>query len=500
MKKLFPYLLLVLLTSPLLADVKVLGSGGGTTSISSGVTVISGGADTQVCFNDSSTLSCGDSGLLFAETANTLTVLGNIELGHASANTLSASSGILSVEGVALLDASANQIISAGTKTFQGGTLTVNSTGAGTPAYLTIPALSALTGADNVIAGSGAAAALTTGNQNVIIGSNAGDGATTGITSSIIIGYNAGTGSNLGGTNVIIGATAMDGTNSTGAASNVSVGFDTLGACTSCANNTAIGTNAGNTITTGSGNIFLGLNSDGIAAGSSQLAVGRSATTTASNQAVFGGDAFQLTDIYWSEGTTNPTALAVTHNGTGGSGTDNAGGGFIVAGGKGTGTADGGPVVLQTSSVLTTGTTLQSLRTRKYFYAGTKTLTAATATDVVRVAIASRGFAGGIFSYCVRASDATDDLLRCGESEFAAVNKSGTETCTIATIGTDICSDTVTPGTCAVSTLTASLTCTSSTADTVDIEIAAAAAITETSLDVEWSLELNRGTGAITPQ
>jgi hypothetical protein len=94
--------------------------GGGATSITSGTTPVSGGADTQVCYNDAGTLRCGDSGLLFAETPNTLTVLGNIELGHATENTLSGSGGILSVESVAQVNTTAAQDGITGLKTFGG--------------------------------------------------------------------------------------------------------------------------------------------------------------------------------------------------------------------------------------------------------------------------------------------------------------------------------------------------------------------------------------------
>lgn len=49
------------------------GGGGGGSSIASGSTPITGGADTQVCFNDTATLSCGDSGLVYNKTTDTLT-------------------------------------------------------------------------------------------------------------------------------------------------------------------------------------------------------------------------------------------------------------------------------------------------------------------------------------------------------------------------------------------------------------------------------------------
>lgn len=52
------------------------GGGGGSSSITSGTTPISGGATTQVCFNDAGTLSCGDAGITLQKTDNTLTTTG----------------------------------------------------------------------------------------------------------------------------------------------------------------------------------------------------------------------------------------------------------------------------------------------------------------------------------------------------------------------------------------------------------------------------------------
>lgn len=486
---------------------------GGSGGITSGTTVITGGNDTSVCFDDGGVINCGDTGFLFSKTPNTITVLGNIELGHATQNTLSASSGILSVEGKALLDVSSSQTITAGNKDFEGGTFSVSSTGSGTPTYIVAPALTALTGADNICIGTSSCTALTTANQNVVIGSNAGDGATTGLVNSVLIGYNAGTGSNIGINNTAIGATALDATTSTASTGNTAVGFSALGAVDTGLDNTGVGRGACGSIVSTSNNTCIGAlasiatggaNSVAIGANSgvhtAAIAIGSAATTTATSQLVVGAGSIPITDIYFSEGVTDATPLAFTINGTGGSGTDIIGGNAIVAGGKGTGTGIGGAVITQTSNVLGTGTTLQSLRTRNYIFAGTKALTAGAATDVVRIAIAQETSIGGIFKYCVRAADATDQLLRCGSAPFSGVNKAGTETCNFLASILDVCADTVTPGTCAVSTLTAAITCTSSTADTVDIEINAAAAITETSLNVEWSLELNRGNGAVTPQ
>lgn len=120
------------------------GVGGG---ISSGLTPISGGTASAVCFNDAGVMNCGDTGFLFDKTANTITVLGNIELGHASANTLSASGGVLSVEGATLLDGAltatripfasdANTLADDADLTYASDILTLGSAGAGTAAIV----------------------------------------------------------------------------------------------------------------------------------------------------------------------------------------------------------------------------------------------------------------------------------------------------------------------------------------------------------------------------
>lgn len=67
-------------TLPLFQIIPLGGGGGGTTTIVSGTTVITGGADTQVCFNDAGTLSCGDAGMVFNKTTDLLTLNGGITL------------------------------------------------------------------------------------------------------------------------------------------------------------------------------------------------------------------------------------------------------------------------------------------------------------------------------------------------------------------------------------------------------------------------------------
>lgn len=276
-----------------------------------------------------------------------------------------------------------------------------------------------------------------------------------------------------------------------------------LGAGTDCNNSgaggaTAIGKGAS---ARGGESIAIGWGAAVSTGHSNTLAVGGAVTTTASNQAVFGRSDRPIKDWYAPQGvTTTSAALAWTFNGSGGSGSDKTGSPMAIYGGKGTGLGIGGAVVVGTSEVTTTGSTAQTLVDRDYMYAGYKALNAGAATAVVRIAVA-QGIvpAGGVFHYCVRASDATESLIRCGDVAWDVTNKGGVENCNVGTV-LDACSDSITPGICAISTLTVAVTCASNSADTVDISINAAAAITETVLNAGWRLFRDYGNGAITPQ
>lgn len=50
------------------------GGGGGSTTITSGTTPITGGATTQVCYNQGGTLKCGDAGLVYDEATDIMTI------------------------------------------------------------------------------------------------------------------------------------------------------------------------------------------------------------------------------------------------------------------------------------------------------------------------------------------------------------------------------------------------------------------------------------------
>lgn len=62
-----------------------------------------------------------------------------------------------------------------------------------------------------------------------------------------------------------------------------------------------------------------------------------------------------------------------------------------------------------------------------------KTLTKASATAFVQVAVPSNGYVGGIVHYTLISSDGTDYQSRGGSIPFSAVNKGGIETCNFGT-------------------------------------------------------------------
>lgn len=73
MKKLVFAFVAILTASSVLAQLGRPSAAGGSASITSGSTPISGGGNTQVCFNDSATIACGDAGLTYVKGTDTLT-------------------------------------------------------------------------------------------------------------------------------------------------------------------------------------------------------------------------------------------------------------------------------------------------------------------------------------------------------------------------------------------------------------------------------------------
>lgn len=183
-------------------------------------------------------------------------------------------------------------------------------------------------------------------------------------------------------------------------------------------------------------------------------------------------------------GADSTIAIAQTLKAHDGSGTDKAGADFKTSAGKSTGSAVGGSRIDETSLTGSTGSSLNSYSTRRYIYAGEKTLTSATATIVLNLALASSKYVGGRITATTHANDASDFQAITDDFTFSAVNKAGTVTTAVQ----------VTPSTSTTAASAGTLT----TAWTVvangnglDIKNTADSSLTETVLKVTWQIELN---------
>lgn len=217
-----------------------------------------------------------------------------------------------------------------------------------------------VTGSDNSIFGYDAGDAFTTGARNSLFGKDAGGAAgATSMSDVTHIGYQAGL-VNTASNSTFVGSQA--GKANTSGTQQTFIGKD-AGLSTTGNGNTLLGYNAGGgTLTTGGSNVFLGNNADATASGSSNAIAIGSGATAGTNQF----SAININEVYFGPGIVNATATAYSINGTGGSGTNNAGADVQLAGGKGTGTAEPGLTVLKYPLKTTTGTTLQSLSTQKF--------------------------------------------------------------------------------------------------------------------------------------
>lgn len=283
----------------------------------------------------------------------------------------------------------------------------------------------------NVNLNGGAAARLTSGNADGgSIIATGGTGIGTGLrgtfqapgagASSTAIGPSAvATGANT----VAIGNSATGGTGLNGVAIGTSATSGTLVSCI------AIGSSSSCTSTNG---ISVGRNT--VNAQAQSIALGLGATTTAAQQMVVGGSNTStgpITSVYVGSGVTDSTANSVTWNGTGGSGSDNAGASVTWVPGIATGTAASGSWVVKTGVPRATGSTAQGTIVRELIRAKPTTLTESTATAVVTIPVATGKVIGGRLLYTVSATDGTDFQATSGEVLYAAVDKGGTVTVTI---------------------------------------------------------------------
>lgn len=133
----------------------------------------------------------------------------------------------------------------------------------------------------------------------------------------------------------------------------------------------------------------------------------------------------------------------------------------------------------------------------------TKALTAASATNVIQVDVASGSFAGGFLDYTVFASDATDHQARTGRVGLQLINKAGTETCVVAGPGGNANPAETQDGS-SIAASASTLTYTWGTATTPTngclLQLTAASGLTETTLQITYKFTVTSGTATVTTQ
>jgi len=203
-------------------------------------------------------------------------------------------------------------------------------------------------------------AGLTTATNSIGIGVDIAVSCTS-TTQNTFIGVAAGQVLQTGGFNSGIGFQSLKSV--TTGQFNVGVGRLSCPDVTTGSSNVGIGNAACDNTTTQSNNIGIGFSSN--TAGFSPVMVfGTSTAATANNQFVAGSVTSIMTDVYFGKGVTSTSASNYTIHGTGGSGTDNAGGNVVLAGGISTGSGDPGKVLLQVAIAdAGSGTTANGLST-----------------------------------------------------------------------------------------------------------------------------------------
>ena len=125
-----------------------------------------------------------------------------------------------------------------------------------------------------------------------------------------------------------------------------------------------------------------------------------------------------------------------------------------------------------------------------------KTLTESSATSFTQVAVpqtAGANHAAGKVIYEVYATDGTDTQSLAGEVYFSAVNKAGTETCSIGLVGTEVLSVST------ASTLTCTHTCVTGLTDVVQIASNCVSSLVQTTFTIQSRLDMPQP-NTVTPQ
>lgn len=249
-----------------------------------------------------------------------------------------------------------------------------------------------------------------------------------------------------GGQNTAIGNTATI-NNSTTASTAIGSGVSIVATGNA---NTAVGSNISiqgvggggiiafgpniNCSSTGNNDIVIGNTAACLTNSANSLVIGPTAVNTASNQAVFGGNGFGYTDIYFGEGVANTTAVAYTIRGTGGSGADNAGGDVTIAPGLGTGNSTGEQVNIGRGLQGVTSSTAHSLA-HGFTVCESKigSIGSGSAQALAVVSLASNSAGAAHMTVVVTCNDGTNFDSDIVTSYAAFVNKAG-----VITVGTPV--------------------------------------------------------------
>lgn len=138
---------------------------------------------------------------------------------------------------------------------------------------------------------------------------------------------------------------------------------------------------------------------------------------------------------------------------------------------------------------------------RIYLRNSARALTAGVATSFLEIAVPAGTVTGGTIQYTILANDATDFQARSGVLVYAAANPSGTEVCTLGRPDGGSTVDNTTDIVAVSSgTLTNTFTCVTGLTSAVQIAANAASSLTETTLNITYSVFKNGGTGGISPQ
>jgi len=154
----------------------------------------------------------------------------------------------------------------------------------------------------------------------------------------------------------------------------------------------------------------------------------------------------------------------------------------------------GGDVAIQTSTLLATGTTLQSLGDRNKILVKNSVLTDNVATIFATVTVPDSNSAiGGVITYTIKATDGTDFQVVTGIQSFSAINKAGTVTVVFDPVVSP--SNLVTAGTLSAPTFTTNVTGT-----TVEFLLQIDSSLTTPVITVQAQAIKNFGTGVISAQ